>query len=36
MEWFDRMVINITKPRLRSDEDILRNTSELIYVLIAD
>ncbi|CAM4874974.1 unnamed protein product [Rotaria socialis] len=36
MEWFDRMVTNITKPRLRSDEDILRNTSELVYVLIAD
>ncbi|CAF0914776.1 unnamed protein product [Rotaria sordida] len=36
MEWFDRMVIHITKPRLRSDEEILRNTSELVYVLLAD
>ncbi|CAF4537126.1 unnamed protein product [Rotaria sp. Silwood2] len=36
MEWFDRMVAHVTKPRLRSDEDILRSTSELIYVLIAD
>ncbi|CAF1066209.1 unnamed protein product [Adineta ricciae] len=36
IEWFDRMVAEITKPRLRSDEDILRNTSELVYVLIAD
>ncbi|UJR38386.1 hypothetical protein I4U23_031055 [Adineta vaga] len=36
IEWFDRMVSQITKPRLRSDEDILRNTSELVYVIIAD
>ncbi|CAF1576139.1 unnamed protein product [Adineta ricciae] len=36
IEWFDRMVSQITKPRLRSDEDTLRNTSELVYVIIAD
>ncbi|CAF3705022.1 unnamed protein product [Rotaria sp. Silwood1] len=36
MEWFDRMVTDITKPRLRSDEDVLHSTSELVYVLIAD
>ncbi|CAF3764808.1 unnamed protein product [Rotaria sp. Silwood1] len=36
MEWFDRMVIQITKQRLRSNEDVLRNTSELVYVVIAD
>ncbi|CAF1308521.1 unnamed protein product [Adineta steineri] len=36
VEWFDRMVTQITKPRLRSDEDTLRNTSELVYVIIAD
>ncbi|CAF1349391.1 unnamed protein product [Adineta steineri] len=36
IEWFDRMVLETTKPRLTSDEEILRNMSELIYILIAD
>ncbi|CAF4554622.1 unnamed protein product [Rotaria sp. Silwood1] len=36
IEWFDRMAIQITKPRLRSDEDTLRNTSELVYAMVAD
>ncbi|UJR07768.1 hypothetical protein I4U23_012051 [Adineta vaga] len=36
IEWFERMITEITKPRLRSDEDVLRSTSELVYILIAD
>ncbi|CAF0890091.1 unnamed protein product [Rotaria sordida] len=36
IEWFNRLATQITKPRLRSDEDILRNTSELVYIMIAD
>ncbi|CAF4237191.1 unnamed protein product, partial [Rotaria sp. Silwood2] len=36
IEWFDRIATQITKPRLRSDEDTLRNTSELVYVMVVD
>ncbi|CAF3367333.1 unnamed protein product [Rotaria socialis] len=36
IEWFDRMATQITKPRLRSDEDTLRNAIELVYLMVGD
>ncbi|CAF4727631.1 unnamed protein product, partial [Rotaria sp. Silwood2] len=35
IEWFDRIATQITKPRLRSDEDTLRNTSELRKLVLS-